>query len=302
MPGKSWRGQDDALTSIRAMSSRFTPKNSEGRFSDPRPLRKRVTSASTGVESGPIDWAFWLRLIERKRRMMSRVVSSFDAINPAPMPAPDAPALRARREVQPLHSGRFFDASDVVNETYCSFRLDGWDVTPQQVSEALLQSVGRPRPELRSRQAQRLRNHASILHHIESSLRLGEPLKPHVVVRWFTTLSSGLSASGLDDAVLVRLDQVVRKINSPQLRLQPALQEITRLHAQLMSEPLMPGYNGIVCRLLLRYHLGRCNLPRVTFDPTLDATVLTEPESLLARLLRLIDQSYDRMLLRPRRQ
>ena len=93
-----------------------------------------------------------------------------------------------------------------------------------------------------------------------------------------------------------RLDHVVRRINSPQLRLQPALVDIAKLHVMLLRDPLVPSFNGILSRLLLRYHLGRIGLPPVVFDPNEDAPSLLDETMLLARLLELIEQSYDRLL------
>jgi len=48
--------------------------------------------------------------------------------------------------------------------------------------------------------------------------------------------------------------------------------------------------------LLLRYHLGRCALPPVIFDPLTDAETLTDPNRLLPRMLDLIAVSYDALL------
>lgn len=255
----------------------------------PRRVARRGLGTRTPKrpDSRLIDWTGWLRLIERKRRLLSR----------AGAPAPEGPT-GVNGDISSCARGRPVRAlPDVVALTYSSFKLDGWDVTPQQVRGALSpSSTGRATPELRSRQAQRLRNHASILHHIESSLRVGEPLKTHVVVRWFTHVSSGLTGSGLDDEVIARLDQVVRRINSPQLRLQPALMEICVVHADVQSEPLMPSYNGIVSRLLLRYHLGRCNLPPIVFDPAVDGPALSSPDDLLRTMLKRIEESYARLL------
>jgi hypothetical protein len=157
-------------------------------------------------------------------------------------------------------------------------------------------SPGVGRQSLRSRAGQRVRNHVSILHRIESSLRLGEPLKAAVVVRWYTIIGSGLINAALSDTTIARLDQVVRRINSPQLRLQAALADTARLHVQLLNDPLVPSFNGILSRLLLRYNLGRIGLPPVVFDPQADAPKLLDETMLLARILELIHESYDLLL------
>jgi hypothetical protein len=221
----------------------------------------------TNGNGGGVEWGSWLRNLERKRRLMVRA----EPARPAPLP--DA----------------YFALA-----TYASFRLDGIDITEREVIASL--SAGHQRQSLRSRAAQRIRNHVSILHHIESSIRLGESLKAPIVMRWYATIGSGLVTAALSDAVIDRLDQVVRRINSPELRLQAALIDIARLHVQLLADPLVPSFNGILARLLLRYHLGRVGLPPVVFDPEADAPALLDETMLLRRLLDLIDASYGLLL------
>jgi len=217
--------------------------------------------------NGAVEWGSWLRSLERKRRLLVRA----EPPRPRPLPAD------------------FF-----ARATYSSFRLDRIDITQHEVIASL--SGGHQRQSLRSRAAQRIRNHVSILHHVESSIRLGESLKSPVVMRWYTTIGCGLVTARLADAAIDRLDHVVRQINSPQLRLQAALADIARLHVQLLSDPLVPSFNGILARLLLRYHLGRVGLPPVIFDSDGDAPALLDEHMLLRRLLELIDNSYDLLL------
>jgi hypothetical protein len=178
-----------------------------------------------------------------------------------------------------------------VRATWVSFRLDGLDVDQEEVREAL----GTDRPVLRSRQSQRLRNHAAILHRIENDLHQRLPLTTDGVIRWYVAVSAGLSTTGLDQATTTRLEEVVRRINSPQLRLQPALQEVAATHSKLMADPLVPSFNGILARLLLRYHLGRCKLPAVVFEPTLDGRP-PAGDGMLRRLVELLEDSYDQTL------
>ena len=225
----------------------------------------RGLGQTTGA--GVIEWGAWLRAAERKRRLLIR--------NETDRPRPLPPAYFARA-------------------TFSSFRLDGIDISEREVLESL--AAGAHRTSLRSRSAQRIRNHASILYHVECSIRLGEALQAPVVMRWYASIGSGLVTAALSDAVMNRLDQVVRRINSPQLRMQAALADIARLHCQLLSDPVVPSFNGILARLLLRYHLGRVGLPPVVFDPNADAPNLLDDTMLLARLLELIDQSYDLLL------
>jgi hypothetical protein len=42
------------------------------------------------------------------------------------------------------------------------------------------------------------------------------------VIRWYTGISAGLSTTGLNQTTEARLAEVVRRINSPQMRMQPA--------------------------------------------------------------------------------
>jgi hypothetical protein len=212
------------------------------------------------------DWMAWLRLIERKQRMLARL--------------------------SPSSNG--FPAQLLGRLTTASFRLEGLDVSDAQVAAALSAAPGR-RP-FRSRLSQRLRNHVAILRGIQRLVHRGESLKVRSVVRWYTSVSCGLSTASLDDSTMARLDATVRRISSPRLRLQPAVQEMAGLCAQWMNDPLVPSFNGILARLLLHYHLGRCGLPPVLFDPTTDRPLLTDEPRLLSRLMDLIDASYSLML------
>src|SRR5204863_6467526 len=140
-------------------------------------------------------------------------------------------------------------------------------------------------------------------HHVESRLREGSPLTTDGVVRWYTAISAGLSTTGLDQAATARMEEVVRRINSPQLRMQPALREIAAAYAKLLADPLVPGFNGILTRLLLRYHLGRCGLPAVVFDPEIDAAAATTTngeDRWVGRLIEMLEQTYDELLAKGR--
>jgi len=229
---------------------------------------RRISPNGELRRGGEIDWPRWLRLVERKRRLTGR---------------------GGHRRASAL--------PDAILQlgTLASFRLEGIDVDDATTLAAL--KPGRDHNHFRSRLAMRIRNHVAIMHRIERGLHHGEPLKTAAVVRWYTLIASGLSITSLDEPTMSRLDQLVRRINSPHLRLQPAVQEIARLHAQALADPLVPGFNGILARLLLRYHLGRCGLPPVVFHPETDGPVLTDESTLLGRLLELIDESYDLLLL-----
>ncbi len=243
-----------------------------------------------------IDWPGWLRSIERKRRLVLR----------KRLPRAMSGAPRVPIEL-------------LAASTIASFRLDGMDITDMEIAGALsrLGPVGagaaldvsplapkpagtrRPvlrRPGLRTRQGQRLRNHISILLQIEKSLRRGEPFKTPAVIRWYTSISSGLSTAALSDGAINRIDAALRHINSPQFRLQPALIEAARMHVQLLVDPVVPGFNGILARLLLRCHLGRGGFPPVVFDPLSDASVLKSESRLLPMILEMLSASYDLLL------
>jgi hypothetical protein len=210
-----------------------------------------------------IDWPRWLRLIQRKRRIAAKP----DTKRSAPVPA------------------EYF-----AIVTLSSFQLEGIPLNQSQVADAMTRS--RAANQFRSRTSQRVRNHIAILRRIELSLRAGAALTSQTVLRWYTLISCGLSLAALDETSMTRLDNVVRRINSPQFRLQPAITEIAHVHAQLNCDPLVPSFNGILARLLLQYHLGRCGLPRVMLDPSADSTVLKDEPRLLKRILELVDSAY----------
>jgi hypothetical protein len=215
-----------------------------------------------------IDWPAWVERIDRKRRAAHR---NYNHDKPAPPPQ-----------------------SYYVNTTVSSFRLEGIDCSIHEAYDAI--EHGAARRKFRSRAAQRIRNHVAILHSIEATLRNNWPLKSAAVLRWYTSISSGLSTNELGFEKMSRLEQVVRRIDSPQLRLQPAIQEIARTHAELLSDQLFPSFNGILSRLLLRYHLGRCGLPSVVFDEAIPLSSLAIEQSLAMCLLGAIDESYDTLL------
>jgi hypothetical protein len=214
-----------------------------------------------------LDWPVWLGLIDRKRRLLQRSVD----VSPTAVPED------------------YF-----VVATCGSFRLEGIDITEQEVIDVLTHGAAQRR--FRSRAAQRIRNHVAILHTIEIALRIGRPLKTAAVVRWYTSISSGLSLAPLSNESMTRLDQIARRINSPQLRLQPAIQEIVRTHLELLVDPLFPGFNGILSRLLLRYHLGRCGLPFVTFNEQFAPAAPSTEAHITLKLMQAMDETYQLLL------
>lgn len=222
-----------------------------------------------GRSRSVLDWPALVRRLERKRRTLD----GDGATNgDSPTPLPENYYARA---------------------TWASFRLEGLEVSEEELSDAL--GPGSDRPALRSRQSLRLRNHAAILHRIEGDLAQGLTLTADGVLRWYVGISAGLSTTRLDQATEARLEEVVRRVNSPQLRLQPALQEVAATHVRLLADPLVPSFNGILARLLLRYHLGRSKLPAIVWHPTLDAGP-RDTASMLRRLVEMLDESYEHAL------
>jgi hypothetical protein len=178
--------------------------------------------------------------------------------------------------------------------TRVSCLLDDIDVTERDLSAAMAHGyAGRP---FRSRAGQRIRNHVALLRRIERLVRRALPLDTRAVIRWYTSISSGLSSAQLDTDALMRLDRAVRRINSPHRNLRPAVAEAARLYFELLTEPIVPSFNGILARLLLACQLGRIGLPPVLFDPSQDRQHPTDETSLLRVLLDRILLSYDRMI------
>lgn len=209
-----------------------------------------------------VDWPRWLRGIERKRRVLAGKSPSNDLL--------------------------------IREATLSSFRLEGIDASDADIEAAVTRT--RNRRLFRSRQRTRIRNHLAILLSIERLLRKREALKASHVLRWYTVIGSGLSTASLALPGMIRIESVVRRINSPQMRLQPAILEIAKLHCDLLADAMFPSFNGILARLLLRVHLGHCGLPPVVFDPAIDGQRFGDANLLLPRLLELIDRSLDRLL------
>jgi hypothetical protein len=209
-----------------------------------------------------------VRVLERKKRLFDRLPPPRHCNGPLP---------------------RYFERA-----THVSFRLDGLHTTETEISSAL--ASGAAARACRSRCAQRVRNHVAALHHVERLLRRNLPLHAAHVIRWYASVACGLSYGRIDDQTSSRVERIVSTLNSPQLRLRPAVQEITALHVRLLADPFVPGFNGIIARLLLRYHLGRCALPPVMFDPDTDGARLGSEAQLLPRLTELLAQSYDEWL------
>ena len=210
-----------------------------------------------------------------------------------------SPAWRdtARALLQQRHAAAQNDApsplpTDYFERATCSsFQMDGVPLTAAEFNAAVSRN-GNGRSH-RSRSAQRARNHVAVLRHIERMLRRGQALQTGDVFRWYTSIACGLSCGGMESGTAGRVAQVVSAVNSPRLRFWPAVKEVAALHATLLADPFVPGFNGILARLTLRYHMGRCGLPAVVFDPVADPPRLGAIATLQPRLLELILANYD---------
>lgn len=179
----------------------------------------------------------------------------------------------------------------IEQATCSSFGMDGLPLTPEEFRTAM--DRGRVARARRTRSAGRVRNHVAILRRIELLLRRGQPLSGADVIRWYTSIAGGLSAGSIGNATLGRIERIVSSVNSPRLRFRPAVQEIAALHVNLLTDPFAPGFNGILARLLLCYHLGRCGLPPVVFDPETDGRRVLSEVTLVPRLINLLLESYE---------
>jgi hypothetical protein len=227
------------------------------------PWGMRPASASKQQQRGGDHKAAALRRIERQRRLLHRA--------------------HPKGVVLPIELlGRI---------TYSSFRLENLSISERDVAEAL--SCGAGRRALRPPHLLRVRNHVAILRHIQKATRRGQELKLAAVVRWYTSISCGLSM-GVDLSRADRLGQFLRRINSPQLRLQQAVADVAQVHAQLTADPMFPGFNGILARLLLQYHLARCRLPMVTF--AMQDAPAAAPDGIETPLMAMISDALESTL------
>ena len=102
--------------------------------------------------------------------------------------------------------------------------------------------------------------------------------------------------------VVLALDGAVRQINCPSLNLRPAVEDVARRYHELIVNPVVPSFNGILARLLLDCHLYRCGLPPALFNPAQDRNLPADVPNLLRRLLDRIIESYEALLAARRRR
>lgn len=212
-----------------------------------------------------VDWAAWTRRIERLRRL-----DRCDAML-------RAWALRLDTRCA---------------QTAASFHLDGIPLDEQTI-RAFCRRGGAARP-VRTRLSLRLRNHVAILAVIRRMLDRQQPLEPGDVLRWYTSVSSGLCTTMPAEPKIDRIRSIVRRLNSPHLLLRPAVTEIAELHCEVLADELVPSFNGILARLLLAYQLGRCALPPVILAPQLDHWRRVTPARVALRLLEAVHRSLAR--------
>jgi len=182
------------------------------------------------------------------------------------------------------------DRPFVERATHVSFELEGIVLPPGSVRAGLCGKSGRV--QMRPRIAHRIRSHCAVLLQIERMIKSRRSTNVSALVGWYTTFSAGLCSAGLDDRSMRALSDVVHRINAPPHRVQAAIDEAARLHVELLREPAVPSFPGILARLVLHAQLGRCGLPPVTFDPAVDRVAFEKPAELAARISKLIERAY----------
>lgn len=238
------------------------------RWSDPFPGRSPESAArhARGGTSEQVDWEPWLRSIEQKRRLLSRSGSS--------------------------RPPRYLSPDFYHHATFISFGLEGLATTREEINSAL--SSGARGKAFRTRQRQRIRHHVAALRSAQRLLRQNQPLQSDTVVRWYASISCGLCTARLDEHTLHRLDQTVRQVNSPAMRLRTAVENVACLHQRLLSDPFVPAFNGILARLLLHYHLGRSGLPCALLDPVRIPASSDDGNAMLRWVMAIVFNGFDR--------
>jgi len=182
------------------------------------------------------------------------------------------------------------DRPFVEKATHVSFELEGIVLPPGSVRAGLCGKSGRV--QMRPRMVQRIRSHGAVLLQIERMIKSRRSTNVLGLVGWYTTFSAGLCSAGLDEQSMRALSDVVHRINTPPHRVQAVIDEAARLHVQLLREPAVPSFPGILARLVLHAQLGRCGLPPVIFDPAVDRAAFEKPAELAARITKLIERAY----------
>lgn len=227
-------------------------------------LLRRADQRAGGLGDSEETLSELLRQIERKRKLLVGISTSW------------------------RHSLEFHGRSTLV-----SLRLEGMHISESEVVEALLK--GGVRGDLRSRQTQMIRNHVAILLTQDLALQRQIPLSPATVLGWHAALCAGLPTPAMAETTLRRLEHVCRQVNSPPMRLQAAISNIADLHFRLLQDPLVSSFNGVISRLLLHYHLSRCDLPQVIFHQQADRLGFTDEHQLFLRLVVLIAARLDEL-------
>jgi hypothetical protein len=149
--------------------------------------------------------------------------------------------------------------------THVSFCLEQLDLPRHETERVIARSY--THRGFRSRLSARLRNHAAILLRIERLLASGRDLRVDHLLQWYAGISAGLCSAMPAGPKIERLQQVLRRVNSPHMRIGSAVTEIASLHYEALTDALVPSFHGIIARLLLHYQLGRCGLLPPAFRP-----------------------------------
>lgn len=203
---------------------------------------------------------------------------------------------RKRRVLGRIGHQRPIPRDLLTHFTAASFQLEQLAITDRDITEAM--APRRDHRIFRRPQSLRVRNHVAILRSIEKAVRHGDELQPTAVLRWYTSISCGLSSATMDRGRMVRLERLLSRANSPKLQLQLAIWDIASLHVEMLADPVFPGFNGILARLLMQFHLARCRLPPVVLQSHADAASTSSARQFAPRLLQLVVQSYDLLLAR----
>ena len=212
---------------------------------------------------------------------------------PRTSPSPRPPTLAAieRARARLSRSGWVMPRPFLIDATHASFRIEGINASLEQVARAIGHQQ-RVRA-FRSPLSHRIRAHASILRCCERLISTDRPLRGDHVVRWYTGLSAGVTSTPIESVdVRSRVESIVSRLNAPTSRLSSAIAEAVTLYHDLLRDPVVPGYNGIVARLMLNLQLGRSGLLPVIIDPAGDGRDDAAPID-EAILIGLLGQRYD---------
>ena len=178
----------------------------------------------------------------------------------------------------------------LADATRSSFGLDGMEISANDAIVAL-DSLSAHKT-IRSRMMQRIRNHVAALRTVDARVHHKQQLTTANFMRWYISFGCGLCPSTPDPSGIARIEHQIQQIISPELRFKAAIQQIVKLQITRTVDPLVPSFNGILSRLLLRYHIGRCGLPPIVFPEGTTEKMLTSERKLTNLILECVDSSY----------